>query len=210
MVPIVQIDTPQGRKYQTPVGLLPSVTTILQATMPLQQQQNLQKWRSKQTKTTENRSLETDVSSRGTRIHEVIAAQLQGKHLDCPDELLKFWHPVRRIIAAMDNPLAIERAVYHPSLLYAGTLDLIALWQEKVTIFDWKTSKRAKCQSWMNDASLQVAAYKAAFEQIFEIQVEQAAVVVISPNRTQLFEIDVEKHWNNWLIRLETYYSNQH
>jgi len=208
---ISQINTPQGRKYETPVGLLPSVTTILQATMPLEQKQRLQRWRERQKKTTEDANTESEAANRGTKIHELIAAQLQGKPLDCPDELLEFWHPVRKVIVAISAPpVAIETPVYHPTLQYAGTPDLIASWQEQLTIFDWKTSYRMKQLSWMGDAAIQVAAYKAAFEQIAGIEIEQALVVVISPNRVQIFDIDVKQYWDEWLQRLQAYYSEQH
>ena len=196
MTNIIQVNTPTGRLYETPVGLLPSVTTILKATMPVQQQKRLQK------------SSLSGAASRGTKIHELIAAQLSGQPQDCPEELLEFWNPVRKIVAALTNPVAIECAVYHPTLRYAGTLDLIANWQDRLTIFDWKTSYRAKRLESMGSAAIQVAAYKAAFEQLFEIEVEQAAIVVISPNRVQLFEIDIAQSWDAWLQRLEAYYTS--
>ena len=60
----------------------------------------------------------------------------------------------------------------------------------------------------MGSAAIQVAAYKAAFEQLFEIEVEQAAVVVISPNRIQLFEIDIAQYWDTWLQRLSAYHTS--
>lgn len=210
MTNIIQVNTPTGRLYETPVGLLPSVTTILHATMPQAEQQRLLKWRQQlTTEQEETTNILNKAASRGTKIHELIAAQLSGQPQDCPEELLEFWNPVRKIVAALTNPVAIECAVYHPTLRYAGTLDLIANWQDRLTIFDWKTSYRVKRLEWMSDAALQVAAYKAAFEQLFEIEVEQAAVVVISPNRVQLFEIDIAQYWDTWLQRLEAYYSHQ-
>lgn len=208
MTSIIQVNTKEGRLYQTPVGLLPSVTTILRATMPQSEQHRLDKWRQQQitdeAATTDTRN---KAASRETKIHELIAAQLQGQPQDCPEELLEFWNPVRKVVAALTKPLAIEQVVYHPTLKYAGTLDLVASWQDRLTIIDWKTSHRAKRFEWMGDAAIQVAAYKAAFEKLFEIEVEQAAVVVISPNRVQLFEIHIAQYWDTWLQRLEAYYS---
>lgn len=206
MINITQINTPQGRFYEVAGVLYPSVTTILQTTMPQEQQERLELWRQQQ-KTTESETTSSvyNAADRGTKIHSLIAAFLQGQPQDCPEELLEFWHPARKIVAALTNPVAIEQAVYHPILRYAGTLDLIALWQERLTIFDWKTSYRSKQAGWLGDAPLQVVAYKAAFEQLFEIKVEQAAVVVISPNRVQLFDINVAQYWDVWLQRLDAY-----
>lgn len=210
MTSITQINTSDGRFYEIAGVLYPSVTTILQATMPQEQQERLLKWRQKTNATDaeSGTSVRDSAASRGTKIHELIAAWLTGNPLDCPDELMEFWNPVRKIIAALSSPMAIESGIYHPTLRYAGTLDLVALWQGRVTIFDWKTSTRVKRLDWMGDAALQVTAYKAAFECLYEIQVEQAVVVVISPNRTQLFEIEVQQYWDAWLKRLEAYHSS--
>jgi genome maintenance exonuclease 1 len=41
---------------------------------------------------------------------------------------------------------------------YAGTLDLLAYWQEVLTLFDFKTSHREKRAQWLTDAKLQIAA----------------------------------------------------
>ena len=99
--------------------------------------------------------------------------------------------------------------MYHPELKYAGTLDLIAHWQGRVTLFDWKTSYRLKRLDWLGDAPLQLAAYKAAFESVAEVRVEQVTVVVISPNRMQMFEIDAEQHWEAWVKRLKMYHCSR-
>ena len=186
---ITQLNTSAGRFYEIAGVMYPSVTTILQATMPLEQKERLEKWRQK------NQSKRAEAANRGTKIHELIAAQLQGSPVDCPDELLEFWQPVRQIVAAIAHPIAIEKAVYHSALKYAGTLDLVAYWQGRITLFDWKTSHRVKRINCLGDGPLQLAAYKAAFESIAEIKVEQAAVVVISPSRMQMFEIEVQQHW---------------
>lgn len=197
---ITQLNTPTGRFYEIAGVLYPSVTNILQATMPPEQKQRLEKWRQK------NETKREEAANRGTKIHELIAAQLHNLPIKCPDELLEFWQPVRQVVAAIAHPIAIEKAVYHPELKYAGTLDLVAHWQGRVTLFDWKTSYRMKRLTWLGDAPLQLAAYKAAFESIAEIRVQQAAVVVISPNRTQMFEIEVERHWEAWTKRLKMYH----
>ena len=196
---ITQLNTSAGRFYEIAGVMYPSVTTILQATMPPEQKERLEKWRQK------NQTKRAEAANRGTKIHELIAAQLQGSPIDCPDELLEFWQPVRQIVAVIAHPIAIEKAVYHSDFKYAGTLDLIAHWQGRITLFDWKTSYRLKHINCLGDAPLQLAAYKAAFESIAELRVEQAAVVVISPNRMQMFEIEVEQHWEAWVKRLEMY-----
>ena len=46
--PIKRVDTPEGRRYATPDGQkLPSVTTVLSATTPIEKKQALNEWRNK-------------------------------------------------------------------------------------------------------------------------------------------------------------------
>ena len=47
MTNITRIDTDHGRFYKTPEGKFPSVNTILDATMPPEEQTRLFKWRKK-------------------------------------------------------------------------------------------------------------------------------------------------------------------
>lgn len=210
---ITQINTPAGRFYEVNGDLLPSVTTIIKATRTPKERDRLRKWQHKMDKLHGADTAEQESSSardRGNTIHKAIAQQLFSPtdEVVVADELLPYWNSVRPIIKAIKNPCAIEHTVYHDTLKYAGTLDLIADWQEKSTIIDWKTSGRIKKLSWMSEAILQVVAYKGAYESMQELPIEQALVVVISPKQSQLFTIDQDEiatAWDLWLIRLEEY-----
>jgi genome maintenance exonuclease 1 len=62
------IKLPSGGKfYQTPYGLLPSVTTILQATMPEEKRRRLANWRKRNGANAETMRLEA--IDRGKVIH---------------------------------------------------------------------------------------------------------------------------------------------
>ena len=77
------VHLPTGSKfYQTPRGLYPSVTSILQATMPAEQSQRLNQW--KQHNGSEAENLRQQASDRGKVIHKLIEARLKGEVLECP------------------------------------------------------------------------------------------------------------------------------
>ena len=63
----------------------------------------------------------------------------------------------------IDNILAVESGVIHEPLGYAGTVDCIVQFRNKIYLIDWKTSKRRK-NSWRScyDYPVQLAAYAAA------------------------------------------------
>ena len=204
---ITQINTPAGRFYEVKGDLLPSVTTIIKATRTPKERDRLRKWQHKMDKlhgTGVGKLASAEARNRGTDIHGAIAQQLFSPtdEVAVADELLPYWNSVRPIVKAIKNPYAVEHTVYHDTLKYAGTLDLIADWQRKRTLIDWKTSGRIKKLSWMSEAILQVAAYKGASESMHELTIEQALVVVISPKQSQLFTIDQDEiatAWDLWL-----------
>lgn len=62
----------------------------------------------------------------------------------------------------------------------------------------------------MTDAFLQLSAYKGAYESLYDVQIQQGLIIVISPNNLQLFSLDrqeLDKYWDEWSIRLQQYQS---
>ncbi len=199
------IQLPSGGKfYQTPYGLFPSVTTILQATMPEDQRKRLRNWHQRNGSDSEN--LRQQAAERGKVIHKLIEARFKGEEIECPPDVTEFWEEARKILGAIGEVSAIERPVYHPQLQYAGTLDLLANWQGVLTLFDFKTSHREKRSQWLTDAKLQIAAYRGAYE----LEIPQGLIMVITPKTVQLFTLErqeLEEYWREWLVRLEQYRS---
>jgi genome maintenance exonuclease 1 len=211
---ITQLQTPNGRHYDTPKGVFPSVTTILDATKSSEERDHLRKWQHKMDKihgTDGGKAQQEAARERGIKIHAAIAHSLYN--IGTPEitpELQPYWESVKRIVKAIANPGYCEHAVYHPEHKYAGTLDLIADWQGKTTVIDWKTSYRTKRLAWIGDHTLQVAAYAKAYEWLHGIPIKQTLIVIITPEKAQLFQFDLsemEQHWEKWLTRLSQYYS---
>ena len=85
-----------------------------------------------------------------------------------------YWNSVSHVLKDITNVIAVESAVVHPLLGYAGTLDLIAEYKGKLSVIDWKTSAKHKtnlkdCYSYPQ----QVAAYAGAvnFDDNYPFQV---------------------------------------
>lgn len=55
-----------------------------------------------------------------------------------------YWKSVSHVLKDITNVVAVESAVVHPLLGYAGTLDLIAEYKGKLSVIDWKTSAKHK------------------------------------------------------------------
>lgn len=89
-----------------------------------------------------------------------------------------------------------ERKVFSKKHWYAGTLDLVAKIDGKLTVLDFKTSK-----SIYNNYYMQVAAYAQAYKEEFE-QPEQTAILRVDKNNGE-FEYktveDTSKHLKGFL-----------
>lgn len=210
---LTQINTSSGRFYKVNENLYPSVTTVLDATKSPESRDRLRKWQHKMDKihgTGGGESQSSAARDRGIKIHEAIAFTLSSTEPMVTPELLPYWESAKPIVKAIRNPTHCEHSVYHGEFKYAGTLDLIAQWQGKTTIIDWKTSYRTKRLDWITDHTLQIAAYAKAYEWMYGVSVEQSLIVIITPERSQLFQFDhteINQHWQQWKSRLSQYYS---
>ena len=130
-----------------------------------------------------------------------------------PSNHLKSISPV---IEKFHRPaLALESQVIHPTLNYVGYFDGLAVHtpSKKVTLIDWKTSKKDKLTLAATfDAPIQIAAYAGAlnYDERYPYQVENALIGVVynDGKMATLIHMDkyqLVKHWLIWLDRLKLY-----
>ena len=208
------------RTYETPIGKLPSVTTILRATEDEKTKDKLRKWQHKQDKIhgVEQANNNSDNRlNRGKEIHKAI--ELFHKFNVEPAEnwmhegnaqRWKHLQPFLKSIKIME----CERFVWHDSG-YAGTADLVAIINDQPTLLDWKTSDRIKKRQWLDEAFIQTAAYAKAWNfsalpaqdsPPYLNDITQLAVIVISPEKLQIFtEDNIKKYEELWNERLQEF-----
>jgi hypothetical protein len=205
------------RTYTTPIGKLPSVTTILRLTEDEKAKEKLRKWQHKQDKihgVEQANNNSDDRLNRGKEIHKAI--ELFHKFNVEPTETwvhegnAQRWKNLQPFLKSI-TIIESEREVWHNSG-YAGTADLIAIMDSQPTLLDWKTSDRIKKKQWMDEAFIQTAAYAKAWN--FSAlpnqdspphlnDITQLAVIVISPEKLQIFtEDNLEKYQQLWDERL--------
>lgn len=159
----------KGKRYHvTPIGELPGVTTILNATSGV----NWFKWRK------ENPEKSKQCLDRGLALHDHVEFYFS----DDPtltlkaDSLLfdKLYNSVLKHI----KPIVIEHQVYS-ELGFSGSLDCLGYVGDCLTLFDWKTANQRKTPSQVTDYLIQIAAYSYALKELDGITVNQASVVII-------------------------------
>lgn len=202
------------RTHQTPIGQLPSVTTILSATASQESQDRLRKWQQKLDKIHGTGTADAEsnnAKNRGIELHDLIKNYLNSSTFSHPENNI-FWDNLHPFLKSIKNNWAVCEHLVWSKYGYSGICDLVATIDNQVTLLDWKTSKRTKRRDWIEDYFIQCAAYAMAYNEneVYCLgcpshmnDITQLAVIVISPDKLQIFtEEDCKKYQNLWLNRL--------
>lgn len=158
----------EDRHYRDDVSgvLLPSVTTILDATRPAGSREALRRWRVREIKKRGAQGfadMQRNTTDTGTQLHDMIEAHLRGETPEIPphpEVLSRMWTSSQAIIGDISEPAALESAVLSAQFGYAGTVDCIAKYKGVDMVIDWKTTEKPKrTLSDCYDYPLQLAAY---------------------------------------------------
>lgn len=111
----------------------------------------------------------------------------------------------------INNIHGTEIILHSDTLRLAGTSDCIAEYEGVLSIIDYKTKRSPQKLDWVADYFLQAAAYALMYEELTDIKIEQAVILVSSELDTmQAFVADIaESRKKEFLSRLELYNYNQ-
>lgn len=95
--------------------------------------------------------------------------------------------------------------------LYAGTTDLIATHEGSMAIVDFKNSKKAKKDEWLEDYKLQLCAYIEAHNSMFGTNIDKG-VIMMATRDCKYIEIVLDgsnliEFKDKWYRKLEEYYT---
>ena len=159
--------TPEGNKY-------PSITTVLSA----YNIKEIMAWR-KRVGDEEANKISRQASSRGTRIHTLCEQYLDNKELTFKTPLdTETFNRFKPVLHRINNIYAQEIRMYSDHLRIAGTVDCVAEFDGKLSIIDFKTSKRLKNQEDIENYFMQVSGYAVMFEERFGIPVNRVVVAI--------------------------------
>lgn len=209
--PLKRVTFNNVRHYETPNGVVPSVTTVLGATGD---KSGLLAWRKRLGEKEATRQT-TEAANIGTLVHKHLECYIRGEERPKGNNLIQLLarNMSDKVIVEHLRPLSevwgLEAPLYYPEL-YAGTADCIGIYDGKPTILDFKTAKKVKKTEYVIDYFLQVAAYGLAHDLHFGTNIKQA--VILMTNRegtTQKWILDskqYQQYSNMWIARLESYW----
>jgi len=231
---VIQINSPEGRRYQTPDGIMPSVTTILSATKSEADKKGLQAWRERVgmeeaerislQSTRDGSLLHNSIEAMlawdsrmldGGSIHRMIEADTTGADQERVKRLFDNWREY--MYSRIGDVRFLEEYGWNPNHRYAGAIDCIADFDGISSVIDWKNSRKFKEERYIGDYRLQGAAYIGmcyrcpVFKDVPPVKQFVCVVMHDEAPEPQVFRYDLDyilKHeWPMWEQRVKIWHN---
>lgn len=202
------------RLYKTPLGNVPSVTTILSETAD---KEGLKAWREwlGDEKADQEVKMATGL---GSLMHEHLENWVMGLPRPSGNNLVRKMAKsmadeiINRGLVNVSEVWASEQPLYYPGL-YAGTTDLIMKHKGILAVGDFKTTKKPKKDIYIEDYKLQIVAYGIAHNIMFGTDIQKGVIFMCSRDQTYQEWIvegaEFEHYTDVWISRLEAYYKDK-
>jgi len=198
---------PDGKRYYTLEDgtKLPSVTTVLGA----QKKQAIMEWRKRVGEEEANR-VSRKATSRGTNVHTLCERYLNNDVLDdiMPDAL-EMFQSLKPLLNRIDNIHYQECALWSKQLGMAGRVDCIAEFDGKLSVIDFKTSKKIKSEAHIEDYFWQTTAYSLMYEEMIGRPIDDIVIIMaVEDEQPLLFKQKTADHIKG-LVKAIQFYKNQ-
>jgi len=201
------------RTYKVGEKKVPSVTTILNATQSPEKKASLDAWRER-VGHQEAQRIMIDASTRGTEMHYVLEQYINGKgYFNLSKKGAQARLMAHRLIEDGLGPLtkvfgSEVNLAYEDQ--WAGSTDLVAIYDGKPSIIDFKQSNRPKKEEYIIDYYYQIAAYSLAHKKQHGEILQGFIAICTKDLLFQGFKMDQSKlseYEDKWFKKVEQYYS---
>ena len=183
------------RKYLFGEEKLPSVTSIISATKSEEDKASLNLWKARVGNAEANR-IKNEASSRGTSMHSYIEDFLRGRINESFFESNEQYKNMAKEIidkgikGKLEEIYGMEATLHYPEK-YAGTADLVGIYQDQETIIDFKQANKPKKVDYIQDYFLQLGAYTLAHNVVYKTNITSGVILLCTvDNLFQDFKIE--------------------
>ena len=189
--------TDSGRLYATPTGeKYKSITTVLSN----HNKQAIMEWRER-IGAEEATKISTKAATRGTKVHKICEDYINNEipelkmQMMMPD-LKEMFFKIKPIIdEKLGDVYSQEQALYSHQLKIAGRVDLIGMWNGKLSVIDFKTSAKQKEESYIQNYFMQCTAYALMFSELTGMWIDDIVVLIATgEGEAQLFERQIHDY----------------
>jgi genome maintenance exonuclease 1 len=125
-------------------------------------------------------------------------------------DALEMFKSIKPELHKINNIHYQEQALWSTNIGMAGRVDLIAEWEGKLSVIDFKTSKKVKKIEDIQDYFAQCTAYSCMYEELVGNSIDQIVILMAVENDKPLIFIEkTEDHLNNLLDHITFYKNNR-
>ena len=188
--------TKAGRLYQVPGGnYYPSMTTVLGHFT----KKSIHEWRAAVGEEEANR-VARHATSRGNAVHYTAERYLNNEenYLRNPmPHVLQMWNSLQKVLDEKVNNIRMQECpLYSDDLMMAGRVDLIAEFDGKPSIIDFKTSSRRKSADEIEGYFLQATGYSLMYEERTGEKIDQLVILmVVEGSNDSIIFVEQRDNW---------------
>lgn len=201
---IESVTLESGKFYKTPSGNFPSVTTVLSK---MSDKSGLDKWIERVGKDEANR-IKKAAAERGTEMHRMIEARFFGEEVSTENDVARHLYRSLELHLAALKIEAVEIPLYSENLRIAGRADCIGLYNNELSIVDFKTSLQEKRKEWIKDYFFQATIYSLMAYELYGIECKQVVIMIaVESGFPQVFIERVSTHAKEAISIIKRYHS---
>ena len=198
---------PDGKRYYTLEDgtKLPSVTTVLGA----QKKQGIMEWRKRVGEVEANR-ISKQATGRGTNVHTLCERYLNNESLgDIMPDAKEMFLSLKPLLNRINNIHYQECALWSKQLGMAGRVDCIGEFDGKLSVIDFKTSKKIKSAANIEDYFWQTTAYSLMYEEMIGVPINNLVIIMaVEDEQPLVFKQQTQDHIPG-LVKAIQYYKDQ-
>ena len=157
----------------------------------------------------------TESANLGTVTHKHLESYVEG--IERPTGTNQVYQQAKQLSdIIIDNGMSkinevwgIEQGLCFPNL-YAGTADMVCVYDGIPVIGDFKTSRKVKKKEWIEDYFVQCAAYALAHNEAYNTDIQAGLILIVSHSgEYQQFLVkndEFKKYTDMWLNKVEAFY----
>lgn len=195
------------RQYVTPSNsVYPSVTTILSSF----KNEGLEKWKQAVGEEKAKEICDAAATS-GTFFHKLVEKYFEGEEINLtPDSRGVILFKSFRTILPKIEPLALELPLWSDRLKTAGRADCVGFYEGKLSLIDFKTSRKTKKANLIENYFLQATIYSLMLYEQTKIDCKQIVILISTDSGVpQVFKRNRNDFIKKTLEKIKAYYDNE-
>ena len=200
------------RHYDTPSGSYPSITSVLD----IRNKEGILAWRKRVGNEEANR-ISKRATTRGTQFHSLLEKYFLNEIDDFssfsgaamaknPAVWFLFCEAVQILEKKVGDIYCIEDYLYSDEYGVAGAVDMIAEYEGKTSVVDFKTSNSDKKEEWIENYFIQGTAYAKMFTERTNIPCDQLVIFIMPDNGIpQIFVKTVDDYIPQLITAIEDF-----